>query len=92
MSEQRISNTKVFCPSVLTIDEHAITNLQFNVVLHFKSSHVILGFLALKQLGIVIHPSLNTFHMGNCMINCNRESRRISCMIVDSDKMNKIIV
>ena len=30
--------------------------------------------------------------MGNNTINCNRESRRNSCMIVDSDKVDKINV
>ena len=30
--------------------------------------------------------------MGNFSIHCNRESRRISCMLVDSDNMDKIIV
>ena len=41
---------------------------------------------------MVIHPSLNTFTMGDFKINCNRETRRISCMIVDSDKMDQTIV
>ena len=57
-----------------------------------KSSDIILELSALKQLGVVIHPSLNTFSMGNYTINCNRESCRISCMIVDSDEMDQIIV
>jgi hypothetical protein len=30
--------------------------------------------------------------MGNFIINCNRESRRISCLIVDYDKFDQIIV
>jgi len=30
--------------------------------------------------------------MGNFTINCNRESRRISCMIVDSGKVDQVIV
>jgi hypothetical protein len=47
---------------------------------------------ALKQLNVVIHPRLNTFTMGDFTVNCNRETRRISCMIVDSDKMDQIIV
>jgi hypothetical protein len=51
-----------------------------------------LGLPALKQLNMVIHPSLNTFTMGDFTINCNRETRRISCKIVDSDKMDQIIV
>jgi len=41
---------------------------------------------------MVIHPSLNTFTMGDFTINCNREARRNSCMIVDFDKKDQIIV
>jgi hypothetical protein len=91
-SEQRISTTKVFCPSVFIIDGHEFTDLQFRVLPHFKRSEIILVLPSLKQLNVVIHPSLNTFTMGDFTINCNRESRRISCMIVYSDKMDQIIV
>ncbi len=62
-SEQRISTTKVFCPSVFSIDGHEFTDLQFRVLSHFNSSDIISGLLALKRLGIVIHPSSNTFSM-----------------------------
>jgi len=51
-----------------------------------------LALPALNKLRVVIHPSPNIFNMGNFTINCNRESRRISCMIVNSDKMDHIIV
>jgi len=64
-SEPRISTTKVFYPSVFTIDRHEFTDLQFRVLPHFKSSYNILGLPSLKQLGVVVHPSLNTFSMGN---------------------------
>ena len=85
-SEHRISTTQVFLPSVFTIDGHDFNNLQFRVLSHLKSSDIILGFPALKQLNVVIHPSLNTFTMGDFTINYDRESsHRISCMIVDSD-------
>ena len=90
-SEQRISTTKVFCPLVFTIDGHEFTYLQFIVLLRFKSSDNILGLPALKQLNVVIHPSLNTFTLGDFTINCNRESRRISCRVVDSNKMDQRI-
>jgi hypothetical protein len=40
-SEQRISTTKVFCPSVFTIDGHALTDSQFRVLPHLKSSDII---------------------------------------------------
>jgi hypothetical protein len=58
-SEHRISTTKVFCPSVFTTDGHEFTDLQFKVLPRFKSSDVILGLPALKQLNVIIHPSLN---------------------------------
>ncbi len=32
---QRISATKIFCPSVFTIDGHDLINLQFRVLPHF---------------------------------------------------------
>ncbi len=91
-SKQRISTTKVFCPSLFTIDGYELTDLQFKVLPPFKSSDIISGLSALKQLNVVIHPSLNTFTMGDLTINCNRETRRISCMIVDSYKIDQIIV
>jgi hypothetical protein len=71
---------------------HEFIDLQFRVLPHFKSSDIILGLPALKQLNVAIHPSLNTLTMGDFTINCNREARRNSCTIVDSDKMNQIIV
>ena len=43
-SEQRISTTKVFCPSLVTIDGHEFTDLQFRVLPRFKSSDIILNY------------------------------------------------
>ena len=39
-SEQRISTTKMFCPTVFTIDGHEFTDLQFIVLSHFKGSDI----------------------------------------------------
>ena len=36
--EQRISMTKVFCPTVFTIDGHEFNDSQFRVLPHFKGS------------------------------------------------------
>jgi len=63
-SKQRISTTKVFCPSVFTIARHEFTDLKFRDLHHFKRSDIILGLPALKQLNVVIYPSLNTFTTG----------------------------
>ena len=41
---------------------------------------------------MVIHPILNIFTIRDFTINCNREARRISCMIADFYKMDKIII
>ena len=90
-SEQRISTTKLFCPMGFTIDGHVFTDLHFRVLTHFKGSYIILGLPALKKLEVAIHPNLNSFTMGDFIVQCNRESRRISCLIVDTDKMNQII-
>ena len=74
------------------MDMYEFTDLHFRVLPHFKSSDIILGLQAAKHFNVVIHPSLNTFIMGDFTINCNRETRRISCLIVDSDKMDQIMV
>ena len=51
-SEQRISTTKVFYPSVFTKNEHAFSDLQFRSLPHFKSLDIVLRLTALKQLGV----------------------------------------
>jgi len=89
--EQRISTTKLFCPTVFTFDVDEFTYSQCRVLPHFKGSDIILGLPALKKLEVVIHPNLNSFSMGDYTIQRNRESRTISCLIVDNEKMNQII-
>ncbi len=43
-------------------------------------------------MNVVIHPCLNIFTIEDFVIRYNRESRRISCMMADSDNMNQIMV
>ena len=46
----------------------------------------------MKKLEVATHPNLIFFTMGDDhTVQCNRESRRISCLIVDTDKTNQII-
>ncbi len=45
----------------------------------------------MKKLNIVIHSSLNSFSLGDFTIQCDRESRKVSCFFVDTNKMNQII-
>jgi hypothetical protein len=50
-----------------------------------------MGLPALKKLEVAIHANLISFTMGDYTVQCNRESRKISCLIVDTYKMNQII-
>jgi hypothetical protein len=81
-SEQRISTSKLFCPTVFTIDGHDFIDFKFRVLPHFKGSDIILGLPALKKLEVAMHPNMNSFTMGDYTVKCNRESRRISCLIL----------
>jgi hypothetical protein len=81
----------VLCSTDFSIDGHEFTNLQFRVLPHFKGSDIISGLPTLKKLEVAIHRNLNSFTMGDYTVQCNRESRRISCLIVDTDKINQII-
>ena len=83
---------KLVCPAMFTIDGHDFTDLQFGVLPYFKGFDIILGLSALKKLEVAIHPNMNSFTMGDYTVQCDRESRRISCLMVDTDKMNQTIV
>ena len=51
-----------------------------------------MGLPALKNLNVFIHPSFNSFTVGDFTIQCNRESHRISWLLNDFDKIIRIIV
>jgi len=42
-------------------------------------------------LEVAIHPNLDFVTIGDYTVQCNRESRRISCLIVDTGKINQPI-
>ena len=91
-NEQRISTDKIYCPSLFTVGTESFTGMEFRVLPHFKGSNFILGLPAMKLMNMVIQPSMNSFTIGMNVVNCKAEPRRVSCMVVDSDKMNKIII
>jgi len=47
---------------------------------------------ALRDLDVNIHPSSNDFTVKNATVAFNREPRRISCLLVDTGKMDKILI
>ncbi len=86
----RLGGGRAGGPDTFCSTGHEFTDLQFRVLPHFKGSHIIL--LEIPALNVTIHPCLNSFTMGDCTIQCKRKSRRISCLIVDNDKMNHIYI
>jgi len=91
-NEQRIVTNKIFCPSVFTIDGQEFSGLQFRVLPHSKSSDIILGLLALGDLDVTIHPNSNEFTVKNASVACHREPTRISCLLIDTTKMDEILI
>ncbi len=59
---------------------------------HFKSSDIILGLSALRDLDVTIHSSSNEFTVKNATVVCHREPRRIICILVETSKMDKILI
>ncbi len=53
-NERRVSTDKIFCPTVFTIDGHDFSGLEFRVLPHFKSSDIILGLPAIRDLDVTI--------------------------------------
>ena len=91
-NEQRIVMDKVFFPTVFIIDGHEFTGLQFRVMPHFKSSDIILRLPALRDHDVTIHISSNEFTVKHATVACHREPSRISCLLVDTSKMDKILI
>jgi hypothetical protein len=88
--EKRISTNKIWCSTVFTIDGQEFTGLKFRVLPHFKNADIILGLLVLRELDLMIYPSSNEFNVRKATVTCHREPRRISCLLVDSGKMDII--
>jgi ssRNA-specific RNase YbeY (16S rRNA maturation enzyme) len=43
-------------------------------------------------MDVTIHPSSNEFIVKNATVACHREPRRVSCLLVDKSKMDKILI
>ena len=90
-NEQRISTTKSFSPTSLFIRQIKFTGLAFNVLPHLKCVDIIFGLPTLKTLQMSIQPSNNFAVIDNRSFPCESQPRRISCLLVNSSKMQKIL-
>jgi hypothetical protein len=89
--EQRISTNKSFSPTSLFIHQIKFTCLTFTVLPHLKCVDFIFGLPALKTLQMSIQPSNNSVVINDRSFPCESQPRRISCLLVDSFKMQKIL-
>ncbi len=82
---------KFFSPIRVSIGQKKFTSLNFIVLPHLKCVDFIFGLPAMKELNMYIQPSNYSVLIGDMPFACESQPRRISCFLVDSSKMHKIL-
>jgi hypothetical protein len=90
-NEQRISTTKTLSPINILLGQKKITYLSFIVLPHLKRVDFIFGLPAMKEMNMSIQPSKDMVLIGGISFICVSQPRRVSCFLVDSSKMHKIL-
>jgi hypothetical protein len=89
-NEQRISTNKTFSPIRVSIVQKKVTCLTFTVLPHIKCDDFIFNLPAMKELNMSIQPSNNSVLIGDMTFACDSQPRRVSRLLFDSSKMQKI--
>ena len=90
-NSQRISTTKIITPEKLIINNKNYSNIQFRVLPHLKCADVILGLPALKDMDMTINVKKKTVNLGGVEVPCTQEDRRVTCFLLDGDKLAKLV-
>jgi len=90
-NERRISTNKSFPPTSLFIHQIKFTSLTFVVLPHLKCVDFVVDLPALKDLQMSIQPSNNLVMINDRSFPCESQPRRVSRLLVDSSKMQKIL-
>jgi hypothetical protein len=90
-NEQCISTNKSLSSTSFFIHQIKFTGLIFTVLPHLKCVDFIFVLSALKTLQMSIQPSNNSVMINNRSFPCESQPRRISCLLVDSSKVQKIV-
>ncbi len=90
-NEQRISTNKTFSSIHVSICQKKSPGLKFIVLPHLKCVDFIFGLLAMKALNMSIQSSNNSVLIGDMPFACESQPRRVSCLLVDSLKMQKML-
>ena len=89
-NEQRISTNKTLSPIHVSIGQKKFHGLNFTVFPHLKCVDFIFGLPAMKALNMSIQSSNNSVFIDDIPFACESRPRRVSCLLVDSSKMQKI--
>ncbi len=89
--EKRISTSKTFSPINVSISPKNFTGLKFTVLPHLKCVDFIFGLPAMKEWNMSIQPSNDLVLIGDMPFSRELQPRRVSCLLVDSDNMQKIL-
>ena len=90
-NEHRISTNKSVSPTSIFIRQIKFTGLTFDMLPHLKCVDFIFGLPTLKDLQMSIQPSNNLVMINDRSFPCKSQPRRVSCLSVDSSKMQKIL-
>ena len=91
-NEQMISTNNFFSPiRVSIIGQKKFTRLNFTVLPHLECVDFIFGLPAMKVLNMSFQPSNRSVLIGDIPFACESQPRRVSCLLVDSSKIEKIL-
>ena len=90
-NEQKISTSKSCSPTNDSTSQKTFTGLKLTFLSHLKCLEFIFGLLAMKVLNMSIQPSNDLVLIGDMTFSCESQPRRVSYLLVDSYKMQKIV-
>ncbi len=90
-NKQRISTSKPFSPTNVTLGAKIFTGLSLTVLPHLKCVDLIIfGLPPIKELNMSIQPSNDLVLIGDTPFQYDLQPRRVSCLLDDSSKIRKI--
>jgi hypothetical protein len=90
-NEQRISTTKTSSLTNVSLVQKKFPSLSFTVLRHLKCVDFFFGLPAMKEFNMSIQPSNDMILIVDIPFLCESQPRRVSCFLVDSSKMHKIL-
>jgi hypothetical protein len=90
-NEQKISTSKTFSPTDVSLGQKKTTGISFTVLPHLKCLDFIFVLSVMKELNMSIQPSNDMVLIGDAPLSCESQPRWVSCLLVDSSKMQKTL-